>query len=339
MPATLSASPATDRTGAHNMTLTMKGFIWRGLAAGAAGGIAWALFLRFVTETQIGFALEFEDATGIGAAPGAAPMYSRATQHWGGMAGALLYGIVLGIVIAVVVAALHHRIASRNEFGRAARISAAAFVALVIIPMMKYPPNPPTVGDPDTVNQRTSDFLLLMGAAIVIVFVAFFAWQWFTERGTDGALRFLAVGGGLSLVVVGLFAFWPPNPDAVNPPDSDAAPALVVAQDAPAAVLDQMLATARNNGDGYLRDPKDPSESLDLSKVADGSALKGAPVAVSTSKLVDHGYTSAVWHFRVLAIAGYALMFAVFATTFGLLADRRVRAEAPATVTAGAAGA
>jgi len=319
------------------MTLSMRGFVWRGLAAGAAGGAAWALFLRFVTETQIGFALEFEDAAGLGAAPGEAAMFSRSTQHWGGMAGALLYGTVLGLVLAVIVAALHHRIASRNEFGRAARISVGAFVALVAIPMMKYPPNPPTVGNPDTVNQRTSDFLLLMGASIVVVFVAFFAWQWFSERGIDGAQRFLAVGGGLAVVAAAFFAFWPPNPDAVNPPDNEAKPALVVAQDAPTAVLDQLLASARTNGDGSLRDPKDPSEALDLSKVSDGSALKGTPVAVSTSKLVDHGYTTAVWHFRMLAIAGYALMFAVFATTFGLLADRKVKAEAPARVAAGAA--
>ncbi|QXC61133.1 CbtA family protein [Aquihabitans sp. G128] len=265
-------------------------------------------------------------------------MYSRSTQHWGGMAGALLYGIVLGVVIAVIIAALHHRIASRNEFGRAARVCTAAFVALVAIPMAKYPPNPPTVGNPDTVNSRTSAFLLLMGASIVLVFVAFFAWQWFSERGIDGAKRFGAVGGGLAVLVAAFFAIWPPNPDAVNPPDSDAAPALVVADGAPKAVLDQMLATARTNDDGYLRDPGSPDEALDLSKIQDGSALKGTPVAVSTSKLVDHGYTTAVWHFRMLAIAGYALMFAVFATTFGLLADRKAPAEARATVGNGAAG-
>ena len=99
------------------MTTSIKGFVLRGLAAGAAGGAATALFLRFVTETQIGFALKFEDATGIGAGPGEAAELSRGTQHWGGMAAAVLYGAVLGVVLGVTVAALHHRIAARNEFG------------------------------------------------------------------------------------------------------------------------------------------------------------------------------------------------------------------------------
>ena len=52
------------------MRLTLKGFLLRGLAAGAAGGLATALFIRFVTEVQIGYALRFEDATGIGLPPG-----------------------------------------------------------------------------------------------------------------------------------------------------------------------------------------------------------------------------------------------------------------------------
>lgn len=317
------------------MALTMKGFAGRGLAAGAAGGVAWALFLRFVTETQIGFALQFEDATTLGASPGDDAVFSRGTQQVGAMVGAVLYGMVLGLILGVTVAALHHRIASGNEFGRGARVAAGAFVALIAIPLLKYPPNPPTVGDPDTVSQRTSDFLLLLGASIVVVFVAFFAWQWFTDRGTDGAPRFLAVGGGLALSVVALYAIWPASPDAVNPPDSDATPAMAVADDAPKPVLERMLDTARITGDGYLRDPAEPGEPLDLSAVTDAEDLRGAPAAVSTTKLVDHSYTTMVWHFRVQSIAGYALLWAVTATAFGLLADHWVRSRSTATVPTG----
>lgn len=316
------------------MAMTMKGFVGRGLAAGAAGGLAWALFLRFVTETQIGFALQFEDATTLGTSPGDDALFSRGTQQAGGMVGAVLYGMVLGLILGVTVAALHHRIASHNEFGRGVRVATGAFVALVAIPMLKYPPNPPTVGNADTVDQRTSDFLLLMGASVVVVFIAFFAWQLFTDRGTDGARRFLGVGGGLTLAIVVLYAIWPASPDAVNPPDNEAAPALVVADDAPRPVLDRMLDTARTTGDGYLRDPADPGEPLDLSSV-EAEDLRGAPVAVSTTKLVDHSYTGMVWHFRMQSFAGYALLWAVTATAFGLLTDHRVRTGSTASVPTG----
>ncbi len=317
------------------MTPTFKGLLLRGLAAGAAGGAVAALFVRFVTETQIGFALQFEEAAGLGTGPAEAARFSRDTQHWGGMAATLLYGIVLGLVLGLAVAALHHRIAARNEFGRAARIATGAFVALVLIPGLKYPPNPPAVGDPDSITQRTSDYLLLVGASVVVVFVAFFAWQWFADRGSEGATRFLAVGGGLVAVVAALYAIWPPSPDAVVPPDNEAAPALVVAQDAPPEVLDQVLRSARTNGDDFLRDPDDPSEPLDLSTVGDGADLRGTPAAISTTELVDHAYTTTVWHFRMQSFGGMALLWAVIATVFGLLADRRVAAESTSTVPAG----
>jgi hypothetical protein len=320
------------------VSTSIKGFVLRGLAAGAAGGAATALFLRFVTETQIDFALRFEDATSIGAGPGEAAEFSRGTQHWGGMAAAVLYGAVLGVVLGVTVAALHHRIAARNEFGRAIKVAGGAFVAIVLIPSLKYPPSPPTVGDPDTVSQRTTDYLLLMAASVVVVFAAFFLWQALTERGLDGAPRFALGGGALVLMVTALMVLWPASPDPINPPDSDAKPALTISPAASPQVLARILANAKETGDGWIRDPQDPSEPLDLSTVNDPSDLVGKPAAVSTAKLVPHAYTTVVWHFRMLVLAGLALMWAVMATVFGLLADAPARAEAKARHQTGTTG-
>ena len=205
----------------------IKGFILRGLAAGAAGGAAAALFLRFVTETQIGAALRFEDATGLGLPPGEAAEFSRGTQHWGGMAAAVIYGSLLGVVLGVVVAALHHRLSGAQRVRAGGQGRRRAFVALVLIPALKYPPNPPTVGDPDTIGQRSTQFLLLMVASVVVVAAGWYLWEQLTERGWNGAPRFL-VGGG-AFVADGrrvLMLVWPASPDPIAPPDNEAAPAL-----------------------------------------------------------------------------------------------------------------
>lgn len=322
------------------MSSTLKGFLLRGLVAGAAGGLAAALFIRIVTETQIGFALQFEDATGIGGPPGEPAEFSRTTQFFGGMLAALIYGAVLGVVLAVAVAALHHRIPAHNEFGRVSKVALALFVAIVVIPGLKYPPNPPTVGDPDTIGERTRLFLSLMGASIVFVFAAWFLWELLTQRGWDGAPRFMAVGGGFALVVTLAFVLWPASPDAINPPDNEAAPALEVADDAPPDVLDEWLATARETGDESLRDPADPDEPLDLDEVGDGEDLAGAPVSLSTTELVPHAYTTTVWNFRMQSFAGLALMLTVMASVLGLLLDRqRVQAMALAPAPGSDAGA
>ena len=135
-------------------------------------------------------------------------------------------------------------------------------------------------------------------------------------------------------MVTALMVLWPASPDPINPPDSDAAPALQVSSQAPPDVLAAMLATARANGDGWIRDPQQPDQPLDLSR-ATPQDLAGAPAAVSTTKLVAGSYTTIIWHFRVLSIGGVALMWAVMAGIFGLLSDRPVRvrpqpADAPA---------
>jgi hypothetical protein len=324
------------------MNFTIKGFVLRGLAAGAAGGLAAALFIRIVTETQIGFALQFEDATGIGGPPGEPAEFSRNTQFFGGMLAAIFYGAILGVVLAVAVAALHHRIAARNEFGRVAKVALAVFVAVVLIPGLKYPPNPPTVGNPDTIGERTRLFLSLMGASVVFVFAAWFLWEYVTQRGLDGAPRFMIVGTAFATVVTLAFVLWPASPDAINPPDNEAAPALQIADDAPDDVLQGILDTARATDDEWIRDPADPEQPLDLDE-ADAGDLAGAPAAVSTTKLVPHAYTTTLWHFRMESFAGLALMLTVMASVLGLLLDlQRVRVTeesmAPARSTVGTTG-
>jgi len=308
----------------------IKWFIWRGLAAGAIAGAAAALFLRFVTETQIGYALRFQDATGIGLPPGEPAEFSRGTQHWGGMAAAVIYGTLLGVVLSIVVASLHHRIPARNEFQRAWKVSAAAFVALVLIPGLKYPPNPPTVGNPDTIATRSTQFMLLMFASVLVVFAAWWLWTRLTAQGWDGAARFILGGGAFALMVVALFVAFPASPDPINPPDNEAAPALQISSNAPPEVLAALLDNARETGDSAIRNPTDPDQPLDLAKITDPNALAGAPVALSTTKLVAQAYTTVIWHFRMQSLAGLAILWAVMAASFGLLADLHQLTEARA---------
>lgn len=311
------------------MTLTVRDFAVRGLAAGAVGGAAAALFIRLVTETQIGFALDFEGAAGLGGPAGDPAEFSRSTQYWGGVAAAVLYGAVVGLALAVAVAALHHRVRAANEFGRVIRIATGAFVAVVVLPGLKYPANPPAVGDPDTVGERTRLFLSFMGASIVIVFAAWFLWEALTERGWDGAPRFSAVGGACAAVATLAFVVWPAMPDTVAPPDNEAEPALAVAEDAPPEVLAAMLATARAGDTGWIRDPADPDEPLELNGL-DAEDLAGAPAAVTTANLVDHSFTTMVWTFRLQSLAGLALMVVVTAAVLGALLDLPARSESRA---------
>ena len=302
----------------------MKTFVLRGLAAGAAGGLASAIFLRLVTETQIGWAINIENASGLGAPPGDADMFTRATQHLGGMLAAIIYGAFLGLILGVVVALLHDKVKSRDEFGRVAKVVGAAFVATSLLPGLKYPANPPTVGNPDTISERTAAYLGLILVCCGIVVAARWIWIRLTEQGFTGGARFLLGGGAAVLMVTIAFLVFPPNPDRIEPPNSEAAPALIVAKATPRVVLDAMLDNAKATGDESYRNPRDTGKALDLDQLSDGSELIGKPVAISTTKITPHVYTTLIWHFRLWSWLGIALMWAVMAGVLGLLLDRAV---------------
>jgi hypothetical protein len=192
----------------------MKRMLGHGALAGAIGGLVSALFLRLVGERSIDTAVGIEHAT-TGAHD---EMFSRSTQHLGGMIGVTLAGIAFGVLLAALFSRLRHRLPGGADWQRALWLGAMVWVTANLVPALKYPPNPPTVGDPDTIDQRTVAYLLLLLFSILAVVTATFVASWARRRGLDDQLRLLAsVGTFVVLVGVALLVF-PPTPDAVHAP-------------------------------------------------------------------------------------------------------------------------
>jgi len=148
----------------------VRGLLVRGLLAGLlAGGLAFTL-AHAVGEPQINRAIAFEnyvDATVHHELPGHATV-SRATQSTIGLAvGSLVTGAALGGIFALVFAVAYGRIGTRTARGTAAVIGVLGFVAVFLTPFLKYPANPPAVGDPDTIGHRTTLYLVLLAVAVV----------------------------------------------------------------------------------------------------------------------------------------------------------------------------
>jgi hypothetical protein len=194
----------------------IKGFLWRGALGGLIGGLVAALYQWAATEDQIRKALAIEEAN---AAPGGEdPLFSRSEQVFGGMVATGLYGLCLGVVFAVACAVLWPELPGKGAFGKAIRLATVAFAAWFVVPNLKYPGNPPAVGDSDTVGERTSWYLVLVASSLVLVFLAWQLWRHLTDRGVEGAPRFAAVAGGYAVAVGLLFVLMPANPDPVEVP-------------------------------------------------------------------------------------------------------------------------
>lgn len=191
-----------------------------GAAAGAAGGGALALFLLIVGERPLSLAIAREAAGNP--VPGHEEMFSRTVQVVGGMAGAALYGSLLGVVVGVVFAAVRHRLPLRDDWRRSVVLAVAGFVTIALVPALKYPANPPSVGDPATVGRRTALYLILLACSVLASWSAWRLWRALAARGVDEARRAGLVAAAYVATVGVAMVGLPPNPDP------NAAPAQLV---------------------------------------------------------------------------------------------------------------
>jgi hypothetical protein len=81
-------------------------------------------------------------------------------------------------------------------------LAGAAFLTLVIVPGLKYPANPPAVGHPETIGERTGFFLVMIIASIAAMVIA--AWAGRRVAARLGRWNACLVGGAVFIVLVAI---------------------------------------------------------------------------------------------------------------------------------------
>ncbi|WP_205695685.1 CbtA family protein [Conexibacter sp. SYSU D00693] len=153
--------------------------IKRGLVAGAIGGLLAGVFAFFVGEPLVQDAIDIEEAGSASAAltPVLAHIsdwsVSRGEQRGGLFLATILYGTCFGALFALVFAVVRGRMAARDDWQLSTRLAGLLFVALVLLPFLKYPANPPAVGDPETINERTWQYLAMLAGGIFALLAAY----------------------------------------------------------------------------------------------------------------------------------------------------------------------
>ncbi len=172
----------------------------RGAIAGLAGGAASAVVLWLAVEPSITKAIDLENAAVEGHSHGDdGELISRTTQMIGGTVTSIVVGVLLGVVFAVVYARAQHRLAGYTDLGRSLSLAALAFAVVALLPALKVPANPPAVGDPGTVNDRTLTYLAIILLGLVLVGVSFAVAQ-AVRRRTDRVELWWAAGIGAAVV-------------------------------------------------------------------------------------------------------------------------------------------
>jgi hypothetical protein len=173
----------------------------RGLMAGLIAGLLGFGFAKVVGEPQVNIAIAFEAQAD--AARGDAPepvLISRDVQSsWGLLTGVLVYGTALGGLFALVFAASWGRLGSDDAKTFALMIAVTGLFFVSLLPALKYPPNPPSVGQPETIGIRTAYFFLMLAGSLLTAAIAIFVSR--RLKGSLGRWYSLLVGAGAVIVI------------------------------------------------------------------------------------------------------------------------------------------
>jgi hypothetical protein len=197
----------------------LKASVIAGLIAGAIVSGFHALLIEPVIERAI--ALEEQHSRAHGEAH-AEPVVDRPTQRWGLVLGFVLYGAIWGLLLGVL---LYLTQSWRPATWTLVRYGVVLAVLLgwsvAWLPFLKYPANPPGVGEADTVGYRQALYLGFIGLSVVGTALALGLFRLLNRPAVASA-----PGGGLGLWVIAgyviyaaaIYAALPANPDPVEMP-------------------------------------------------------------------------------------------------------------------------
>jgi predicted cobalt transporter CbtA len=179
-----------------------------GMLAGVLAGLLSLGFAELFGEPQIDRAIAVEQQHRAAAgAPAAPELVSRSVQSGPGISTAVLvYGAALGGLFAIAFAFAHGRLGLLRARASAGLLALGGFVLVIGAPFMKYPANPPSVGDPSTIGRRSTLYFTLVLTSVLLGIAAVQAGRRLVSRfgAWNGIL--LAIAGYLVLVTAAAYA-------------------------------------------------------------------------------------------------------------------------------------
>ncbi|WP_301128284.1 CbtA family protein [Streptomyces cacaoi] len=183
----------------------------RGMLAGLGAGVFALLVAFFLGEPGVEDAIAFEEA---GAHEHGAELVSRTAQSTGGLAtGVLAFGVAFGGIAALVCCFALGRAGRFAPRTTALLVSGAALLCVYLVPFLKYPANPPAVGDPGTIGKRTALYFLMMLLGVVLAVAAVLCGRRLVPR--LGTWYATVAAGAFFVLAVGLACAFLPAVDEV----------------------------------------------------------------------------------------------------------------------------
>tara|TARA_B110000438_G_scaffold62915_1_gene63454 strand:+ start:1302 stop:2006 length:705 start_codon:yes stop_codon:yes gene_type:complete len=136
----------------------------------------------------------------------------RIWQKSGQVLAGVILGTAMGSLFGIVYALSRNSLPGKNDVTKAVSLAVIMWTTIYLIPFLKYPANPPTVGDSETVILRTILYVSFIGISGFGV-LAFYK----LSQKLQNNKKYLGLLGYVIFIII-MFFVMPENPDDITAP-------------------------------------------------------------------------------------------------------------------------
>lgn len=136
----------------------------------------------------------------------------RTWQKSGQVLGSIIMGVSIGALFGIVYSLFRRVIPGGHDIRKALLLAAIMWLTLFVVPALKYPANPPTVGETETVEIRTMLYIALIAISGLLA-IGFYL----LSRRLRGYQK-LSAAAGYGILMGVILIILPENPDAITAP-------------------------------------------------------------------------------------------------------------------------
>lgn len=190
----------------------------RGMLVGFIAGLLVFGFSKVFGEPQVDRAIAFETAMdearakqhaamGMPAEQPEPELVSRGVQaSYGLFTGVVVYSAAFGGLFALVFAFVNGRVGNPDPRAVSALLAAGGWIAIYVVPNLKYPANPPSVGEPETIGYRTALYFAMMLISIAAMTGAVMLRQRLVRRHGPWSAALLASAAYIAVIAAAQLA-------------------------------------------------------------------------------------------------------------------------------------
>lgn len=184
--------------------------LMRGMLAGFIAGLIAFGFAKIVAEPHVDGAIAFEEKMEEARHEDHEPeLVSREVQSTAGLfTGVVVYSTAFGGILALVFAYALGRCGQIGPRGLAALLALGGFIAIILVPALKYPANPPAVGNPETIGLRTQLYFVMMLISILAAILSVNIGQLSARLGIWNSV---IIAGGVFIFIIAATQYFLPD--------------------------------------------------------------------------------------------------------------------------------